>query len=99
MGIEQLEDEVVRHAGSNLRELANSYARTQPGSASEQRVMAEFLFRQTGAQLAAAHATIETAYSTRQSAGSLFWSVIALVVFAAVCVVFTALTYFHMSQP
>jgi Na+-driven multidrug efflux pump len=50
----------------------------ESGSRNDQRAKAEFMLRQTRAQIAAAQATEETARYTREYTRYMFWSVVVL---------------------
>lgn len=65
-----------------LAVVANSMADCEPGSQMDQIARAEFLFRQTNAQLGAARATEDTARATSRYTRYMLWSVIVLVISA-----------------
>lgn len=65
-----------------LEAVANAMAGCEPGSQMDQIARAEFLFRQTDAQLGAARATEETARATSRYTRYMLWSVVVLAVSA-----------------
>ena len=64
--------------GQPLERVADTMAGCQAGSHNDQVTRAEFLLRQTKAQIDAAHAAEETARYTRKYTRYMFWSVVVL---------------------
>jgi hypothetical protein len=61
-----------------LEKIADVMAGGAPGSPNDQRTKAEFMLRQTKAQIAAAQATEQTARYTRKYSRYMFWSIVVL---------------------
>jgi len=75
--------------GKSLEFVADMMAGSDPGSNYGQAAKAEFMLRQTKAQISAACATEETAKATKKYTRYMFWSVVVLALSALGSLVIT----------
>lgn len=82
-----------------LETVANFMAGCGPGSENDHMAQAEFLLRQTKAQIEASEATKETAFYTKRYTRYMLWSVIILAVSAFGTLILDMIKHFATKSP
>jgi hypothetical protein len=85
--------------GKPLETVADVMAGCQSGSQMDQISRAEFLLRQTKAQIDAAKATTETAHHTKRYTRYMFWSVVILALSALGTFILGLINYIATNAP